>query len=664
MTWGGLRKGASIGLEEFLIWTGQRMSLAWKLAAPVLVSTVILVGVMGAIVTNKVQAVVDVAYDSQTVGIASAVDAIYLQFPYQTPQMNAYLAQLVRRHPNLVAVRIVSLDQLNTVLASSKASEVGTPAATDHAEKLAVWAGRTYKDEGDGTNLDVVSPLNDSAGTLFGAIVITMSLADELAASRDITQTILGVGLIALVIDSLMVLSALYLGIIRRTRRVHRAVEAVGEGDTSVRLSEAEWPRGRDEIFNLARSVGLMIKSLDERQRGETLIRGLIQQALQGAPSSSLITSAVSATRTALHLETCIFATVAEDVSVQAWLDENGTERKGSSLPVWLSALARVAVEARRAVVSDRQGQGSRFAEGPGVTPEAQAAIVPLPRTSKAGQALVAVAPPGEKLPDGTLAVLDAVAATVAESLHLQAAEAARAESAAKSKVMAAVSHEMRNPLNSVLGFTGLLMASAGNLTEKQRQQLGHVQTSATNMLNLVNNYLDLAKFRSGAVTVQYEDVDLAALVEEVTELMSPIAAKRAVAIHASVQRSARSRLDVSHVRQLLTNLLSNAIKFTPEGGHVYIRARVDGDTCRLVVSDTGVGIARDQAALVFTEFSKIDAGPLAANKGTGLGLPLCKAFVAAMHGTIRLYSRRGRGTTFVVKLPAGGVAGKRARAA
>ena len=169
---------------------------------------------------------------------------------------------------------------------------------------------------------------------------------------------------------------------------------------------------------------------------------------------------------------------------------------------------------------------------------------------------------------------------------------------------------------------------------------------------------------RDGSVAVQYETAKLEPLVAEVADAIEPIAANRRVGIRASVSPEAQVRLDPTKIKQILTNLVSNAVKFTPEGGRVVIRARVDQDTYRLVVSDSGISIPKAQAALVFTEFSKIDAGPLAANKGTGLGLALTKAFVNTMGGSIRFYSRPGRGTTFVVVLPNDGRPANKATAA
>jgi signal transduction histidine kinase len=638
-------------VDWWLAFAEQRVSLAIKLAVPVLVSTAILAAAMGTIVTQQIQSQIQQAYERQANSVASGVEALYLQRPADVAQMNDYLARLVQAQPELVSVRIHSLDAGGTVIASSNPDDVGHLYLHDAEEMRAIWGGYRFQDENDGDVLTTVQPLRDG-DFLFGAVVITSSRSQEFAATRAITMGIGAAAIASIVIESILVLSVLYFGLIRRTRRVQRAVEAVGRGDTTVRLVEGREARGSDEIFNLARSVDQMIQSLDEKQRAEMLIRRLGQHALEGVATSSLIAEGLSGAGETLELDTCIFATVNEDGSMAAWLDGSGSTHKPMTLPAWVFALTRVAVEARRAVLTDRLGQASRFADGANVSPDTQAIIVPLPRTSKAGQAIIAVAPPGGTIPDGGLAVLDAVAATIAESLHMQAAENARAESAVKSKVMAAVSHEMRNPLNSILGFTGLVLgAPNSSLSEKQRRQLAYVQSSANNMLALVNNYLDLAKVRSGSIALQYETIKVASLVAEVTGTMQPQADAKRVSIRTAVDPDTEARTDPTRLRQVLVNLVSNAVKFTPPGGRVMVRARVIGSQLRLAVSDTGVGVPRDQRQLLFTEFAKIDAGAMAAAKGTGLGLALTRAFVLAMGGTVKVYSRRGRGTTFVVTM-------------
>ena len=664
MTWGEFRTWRRRALDRYFGWFGLHLSLAIKLAGPVLVTTIVLTSAMGAAVTNAVQSQIEKAYDAQASTIASGVVAIYLENPQDTTRLNAYLHGVVASRSDLYSVRILGLDTNVTVIASSNPAEVGAGDLVDASEKDAIWSGLPLTDHDDGGHRITIYPLS-GVNIRFGAVVVTSSRAGETAAVQSITYSIGLAALASVVVESGFVLSVLYLGIIRRTRRMQKAVEAVERGDTSIRLFEGIEPKGRDEIFNLARSIDHMIATLDERQRADALIRRLGRSALEGTPTAQLITQGVAATRDAMGLQDCMFVNLNEDGSILSWLDGRTDEHRPAALPVWVFALARVAVEARKAVLSDRLGQHSRFAEEPGAVAPAQAAIVPLPRTSKAGQAIIAIAAMGETIQDGGLAVLDAVAATLSESLHMQAAENARAESAVKSRVMAAVSHEMRNPLNSILGFIALVLgASDATLTDKQRRQLGFVQSSANAMLTLVNNYLDLAKLRAGSVTLQQETTKVASLVNEVAAVMQPAADAKLVTIRASVDPELLARVDPVRMRQVLVNLVSNAVKFTPPGGHVYVRGRAVGRMLRLTVSDTGVGIPKEQQRLLFTEFAKIDAGPMAAAKGTGLGLALTKAFTTAMGGAIRLYSRRGRGTTFVVDLPLEGAPARQAIAA
>jgi signal transduction histidine kinase len=648
MTW---RRRWRRTADRWFVHAERRVPVAVKLALPIVLFTAILGTIVGSIVTNQIREQIQTAYEQQVDSAASGVASMYSEHPDDVVELNDYLSRLVKAQPDLLTVRIHSVYTAGVVIASSNPSEVGQSGLVDPQGMLAMWDGYSYEEEAGGVRT-TIRPLKDGE-LVYAAVVIRSSRSHEYATISAVTLNIGAASLAAILVETILVLSVLYLGVIRRTRRIQRAVEAVGRGDTSVRLSEGDDLPGRDEIVNLARSVDRMIQSLDERLRGETLIRRLSRRALEGVSTSSLIAEGLKETRDTLDLEACIFATVNENGTMESWLDSAGERHSPLSLPSWVFALIRVAVEARHAVLSDRLGEHSRLAEGPGIIANAQAMIVPLPRTSKAGQAIVAIASPGESIPDGGLAVLDAVAATVAESLHMQEAENARAESAVKSKVMAAVSHEMRNPLNSILGFTGLVLgAPDATLNDKQRRQLGYVQSSANNMLTLVNNYLDLEKVRAGSLALQYETVKLATLVGEVTGAMQPQAEARRVAVRTSVDATAEARTDPTRLRQVLTNLVSNAIKFTPAGGRVFVRAKVTGASFRIAVSDTGVGIPPEQRKLLFTEFAKIDAGSMAAAKGSGLGLALIHAFVVAMGGTITVYSRRGRGTTFVVAMP------------
>ena len=647
-----LRKWRASAADRYLGWFGLHMSLTSKIFLPVLVTTAAMAGTVGWIVTGQVADQVEGAYDQQAASTFSGVVAMYSLDSSNVAAINSYLAGVQKGTPDFKSIRIVNLDPAGTVIASSRPDEVGHVGFLDRTEQRAVLSGNPLEEiEPDG-DLTIVQPLRGTS-SVSGAVVIVSSGAAEQLATRSILTTIGVAALVSVVLESIFVLSALYLGIIRRTRRMQRAVDAVAAGDTSMRLPEGQEPGGRDEIFNLARSVDHMIFGLDERQRGDALIRRLGQRVMQATPTAELIAEALTATREALGLESCIFVELSEDGSMGSWIDGARGTRAPRELPVWVFALAHVAVEARRAVMTDRLGRNGRFAEAGRMATSAEAAIVPLPRPSKAGHAIIVIAPVGEFIVDRDLAVLDAVAATIAESLQMQAAENARAESAIKSRVMAAVSHEMRNPLNSILGFTKLVLGSpTSSLTDKERQQLGYVQSSANNMLGLVNNYLDLAKARSGALSLQPENVRLAALIGEVCATMEPLADAKKLILRWSVADQDEARVDPVRLRQVLNNLVSNAIKFTPEGGRVLVRARGLRGGCRIAVSDSGVGIKKHEKELIFTEFAKVDAGAMSASRGTGLGLALTRAFVVAMGGTIKVYSRRGRGTTFVVIVP------------
>ncbi len=656
MTWGGLQR--SFGrrwvafVDAWLMFAGRRMSLAFKLVVPIMVATSVIAAVAGTGVNGLIRGQIEGAYAQEGRSVAAGVEAIYVVHPNDLTEIDTYLTRLVAERPDILFVRIHRLDAAATVLASSRPAEVGRGGLADGAELQAILAGRFLQDEDDGNVLNTVAPLEDG-GRILAAVMISTSKSAQVAATNAVAIGIIIAAVGSVLMEPVFVLSVLYFGIIRRTRRMQRAVEALAAGDTSVRLAEGAEPPGRDEIFNLSRSVDHMIRRLDERHRGEMLVRRLSQLAMSGTPPSELIANGMSAARDALNLETCIFATVGEDGRMDRWRDGSAEDGPATALPVWVFALTRVAIEARRAVVSDRLGRGSRFAEDPGVASNAQVAIVPLPRTSKAGHAIVAIAAAGQTVPEGGLAVLDSVAATIADSLHMQAAENARAESAVKSRVMASVSHEMRNPLNSILGFTGLVLRSPdGQLTDKQRRQLGYVQSSANNMLTLVNNYLDLARVRSGSLALQYETVKIAVVVDEVAGATRAAAVEKNVILLTSVTDGLEARTDPTRLRQVLANLVSNAVKFTGPGGRVVLRARALRGELHIAVSDDGVGVPRDQVGMIFSEFAKIDAGRLASAKGSGLGLALTQAFVVAMGGTITVYTRPGSGSTFVVRLP------------
>jgi signal transduction histidine kinase/CheY-like chemotaxis protein len=230
-------------------------------------------------------------------------------------------------------------------------------------------------------------------------------------------------------------------------------------------------------------------------------------------------------------------------------------------------------------------------------------------------------------------------------------AEAERANQA-KSEFLSRMSHELRTPLNAVLGFGQLL--AAGELQDRQRANVDQILTAGRHLLTLINEVLDLSRIEAGELAVSLEPVRLAAVLDDTVDLVAPLAAARRVSLTTTAgETDAWVQADQQRLKQVLLNLLSNAIKYNREDGHVRVRVELPGtDRVRVVVADTGAGIAPDMLPLLFSPFERLGAehGDI---EGTGLGLSLSKSLVEAMGGTIEVTTTPGAGSTFTVELGA-----------
>ena len=219
-----------------------------------------------------------------------------------------------------------------------------------------------------------------------------------------------------------------------------------------------------------------------------------------------------------------------------------------------------------------------------------------------------------------------------------------------KSQFLANMSHELRTPLNAIIGFADLLHAGAVP-TESPRHQefLGHIGTSGRHLLQLINDVLDLSKVESGKFEFFPEAVELAPLVEEVEDILHPSIQGKRISVATEIDPALTGLvLDPARLRQVLYNYLSNAIKFTPEGGHVTLRARAEGPTrFRIEVEDDGIGIAAADLPRLFVEFQQLDAGNTRQHQGTGLGLALTRRLVQAQGGSVGVRSTPGVGSVF-----------------
>jgi PAS domain S-box-containing protein len=223
-----------------------------------------------------------------------------------------------------------------------------------------------------------------------------------------------------------------------------------------------------------------------------------------------------------------------------------------------------------------------------------------------------------------------------------------------KSEFLASMSHELRTPLNAIIGFSEVLREQMfGPLNDKQRDYLDDIWTSGRHLLSLINDILDLSKIEAGRMGLDVAEFDLPAHIDDALTLVRERADRKSIRLETVVDRRVdRVWADERKIKQVLLNLLSNAIKFTPEGGHVEIRAVPVEGALAVSVRDTGVGIAPEDQAAVFEEFRQVGVSA-ARHEGTGLGLALCRKLVELHGGRMELASAPGAGSTFTFTIPA-----------
>jgi signal transduction histidine kinase len=224
-----------------------------------------------------------------------------------------------------------------------------------------------------------------------------------------------------------------------------------------------------------------------------------------------------------------------------------------------------------------------------------------------------------------------------------------------KLQFLAMVSHEVRTPLNSILGFTELMIEEQfgpiGNA--RYRSYIEDIHQSGLYALSLLNDLLDISKVEAGQFELDFAPVELSALVEWCVSSLSPLAHREAIALRVSLEPALPPVLaDPRRLKQILLNLLSNAVKFTGSGGRVTVSAKVLGSgDLRLRVRDNGVGMSKEEIAFSLQPFKQLATAPRE-RTGTGLGLPLAKALVEANGARLLIASKKGEGTTADVIFP------------
>lgn len=224
-----------------------------------------------------------------------------------------------------------------------------------------------------------------------------------------------------------------------------------------------------------------------------------------------------------------------------------------------------------------------------------------------------------------------------------------------KTRFLSEMSHEFRTPLSSILALSGLLLDRAdGDLNGEQEKQVGFIRTSAESLLELVNDLLDLAKIDAGKIEVRSSEFTVPSLFSAVRGMLRPLLVGSTVKlVFEDAQDTPPLFGDESKVQQILRNFISNALKFT-DRGEIRVTAKLNqaAQTMTFAVADTGIGIALEDQARIFEEFTQVESRLQRQVKGTGLGLPLCRKLAGLLGGQIDLMSELGVGSTFSLTIP------------
>jgi signal transduction histidine kinase len=222
-----------------------------------------------------------------------------------------------------------------------------------------------------------------------------------------------------------------------------------------------------------------------------------------------------------------------------------------------------------------------------------------------------------------------------------------------KDEFMANMSHEFRTPLNSIIGFSGMLMQDPhGRLSADAREDLQIIYQNGRSLLGLIDSILDLSKIEAGKMDMELEEIDPIQLLDEVKAMSAGLIKGRPIELeYQRPEGEIRVMGDRDRLRQVFINLAGNAVKFT-ESGLVRISAAQESGVFKVRIEDTGIGMSTDEMERLFMPFQQVDGSITRRFGGTGLGLAISQRFMGLMHGRIWASSRKGEGSTFVVEMP------------
>ncbi|MGD9538087.1 MAG: PAS domain-containing protein, partial [Alphaproteobacteria bacterium] len=284
-----------------------------------------------------------------------------------------------------------------------------------------------------------------------------------------------------------------------------------------------------------------------------------------------------------------------------------------------------------------------RFTENDGRQRWLQVAYVPLARMVGRPATVLAVCTDVTVLKD-------------AEASMREAKQAAELSNRSKANFLANMSHELRTPLNAIIGFSEMISEQVLGPVDipKYREYAADIQSSATRLLAIIGDILDLSKIEAGRITLHESEVDVRAIIESVSAESAEQAQTADISIAMEIAPALpQLRADAQRIRQVVHNVLSNALKFSPPGGRVTIGADAGpDDSLRVFIADSGIGMDESEIPTALTHFGPIEQSITRSHEGTGLGLPLSVAFLN-MHGArMDITSRKGLGTKVTIVFP------------
>jgi len=329
-------------------------------------------------------------------------------------------------------------------------------------------------------------------------------------------------------------------------------------------------------------------------------------------------------------------------ISKLAWLAPDGSALPSEEHP-WVKTLASGTAQANDSIVlRDAEGHLRSFI------------VNCAPVLSGKGRAA------------GALISLDDVTQLEENKVELgKAKEKAEAANRAKSDFLANMSHDIRTPMNAILGFTELLKRGYGRSDTDAKKYLETIHSSGKHLLEIINDILDLSKIEAGQLTVENMPCTPHELVREVVMVLGVRAREKGIALDLRIDGQIPETVvsDPTYLRRIVTNLVGNSIKFTEKGG-VTVALKLSGDAgsplLGLDVTDTGIGIAADKLDGMFQPFTQADSSITRRFGGTGLGLTISRRFARALGGDITVSSEYGKGSTFSVTVATGPLAGVR----